>query len=233
MRNNIILFMMLLFSFALLISGCRSEVPKPTSYQFSTQQKMQAAHHWDVLAEDVANQICLKLNKLESKYGHRSLYVVKNRSGAFTNAFYELLISNLLKKGIDISTEKSNSINVKYKTQVIHHQAERSQRSWPGYFTATASVISGGVAVARNVSEGSSGGAAAIGGILTGAALDSLQGYHVNLSNNEVLITTSVIYDNRILFNYTDIYYINDVDKLIYKDAVKVETKTYYLKSND
>ncbi|MBW6520249.1 MAG: hypothetical protein K0A99_04435 [Desulfoarculaceae bacterium] len=42
--------------FALSCSGC-TRIPQPTTYAYSEQQKMQAAHHWDVLANDVADQI--------------------------------------------------------------------------------------------------------------------------------------------------------------------------------
>ena len=38
--------------------GC-AQAPKPTAYPLTFQKKMQAASHWDLLAEDVADQIAV------------------------------------------------------------------------------------------------------------------------------------------------------------------------------
>jgi len=41
----------------LLVGGCASRIPEPITYPYSQQQKMEASHHWQVLAEDLANRI--------------------------------------------------------------------------------------------------------------------------------------------------------------------------------
>ena len=42
-----------------LLVGC-AQVPKPSAYSFSYQKKMQAAHHWELLARDVAKGVALE-----------------------------------------------------------------------------------------------------------------------------------------------------------------------------
>ena len=63
-----ILILLILF----LVVGC-TRIPQPASYAYSEQQKMQAAHHWDVLASDVANQINNQL--IRSDYIDKNVFV--------------------------------------------------------------------------------------------------------------------------------------------------------------
>lgn len=196
-----------------VIYGCKSKVPKPTSYDFSTQQKMQAAHHWNILAHDVASQI---EKKLHNKYGNtkKTLYVYENSDVPFTDSFYDLLISNLIDRGVQVTTEKQDAFKAKYDVQLIHHSADNTQRPWPGSNTAAAtSTIAGGIAVLRNISGGVSAGFAVASGLIWGGASDASYGYmNVKLPHNEVLVTTTVVHDTTIVFKKTDVYYINDKD---------------------
>lgn len=50
----------------LFMFGCYTQTPRPAAYDYSTQQTMQAAYHWDILAEDVAREIKMNLAKRES-----------------------------------------------------------------------------------------------------------------------------------------------------------------------
>lgn len=196
----------------LLFCGCRSQVPKPTSYKFSTQQKMQAAQHWDVLAQDVASQIAKKLNNRNVE-NRNPLYVQNDSKLTFTDAFYDLLVGHLIDRGVPVTNNKQGAIVAQYDVQLIRHSANNSQRPWPGTHTATASTISGGIEVARNISgEVAKRVAAYSGGILLGAAIDASYGYHVKLPRNEVLITTTLEQNDRLVLKNTDIYYINDKD---------------------
>ena len=50
------LFLPMLVTVLCLASGC-VRMPQPQGFPYSNQPKMQAAHHWNVLANDVANRI--------------------------------------------------------------------------------------------------------------------------------------------------------------------------------
>jgi hypothetical protein len=52
MQMNVVWGVLFLF----LLAGC-ARVPKPTLHEYSYQRHMQAAHHWNVLANDVADQV--------------------------------------------------------------------------------------------------------------------------------------------------------------------------------
>ena len=40
-----------------LITGCTARIPEPTAYPYSQQMKIQAVHHWQILAKDVADRV--------------------------------------------------------------------------------------------------------------------------------------------------------------------------------
>ena len=231
MRRAIVILIIMMSMF--VFYGCKSKVPKPTSYDFSTQQKMQAAHHWNILAHDVASQI---EKKLHHKYGNtkKALYVYEKSDVPFTDSFYDLLISSLIDRGVRVTTEKQDAFKVKYDVQLIHHSADNTQRPWPGINTAATSTIAGGIAVSRNISGGVAAGlASASGFILGGAALDASYGYmNVKLPRNEVLVTTTVVHDTTIAFKKTDLYYINDKDFWHYVQDKSVHKNNKY-KSNE
>ena len=62
----------LLLLVSMLLVSCTSQIPVPTNYPYTEQQKMQAAHHWDVLAADVVEQL-KQSNKISQSM---PLYVV-------------------------------------------------------------------------------------------------------------------------------------------------------------
>ena len=44
------------YCFLVFLVGC-AQVPRPSTYPYTFQQKMQAADHWKVLANQVAEQV--------------------------------------------------------------------------------------------------------------------------------------------------------------------------------
>ncbi|MCP4697859.1 MAG: OmpA family protein [Gammaproteobacteria bacterium] len=57
MKHNLIVII-----FAVLLSACtRTPLPIAAAYPISTQKRMQAAHHWDVLAEHLSRRIRISL----------------------------------------------------------------------------------------------------------------------------------------------------------------------------
>lgn len=85
-----------------LIAGCASEVPIPTAYERSYQPKMWAAHHWNVLAADVAERLNLSLSGLESDRP-LVLHVRRGDPTVFNSAFHELLETQLMQQGFGVT----------------------------------------------------------------------------------------------------------------------------------
>lgn len=194
-----------------LVVSC-SQVPFPTTYRLNTQKKMQAAHHWDVLAADVAEQVKIFIDRNEHLKDIPT-YVSSPDTTPFGNIFHDLLISHLITKGIVVSRINKNSITIKYEVQVLEH-SDRFVRHPPFVYSALAL----GILVAREAPVW-----------FTGLGLASLADYGRGLTtgdlpNKEVIITTSLVSNDRYMMHKSDIYYINVPDSWHYEQGAK---KTY------
>ncbi len=206
-------FIVLLLIF---LSSC-SRMPQPASYAYSEQQKMQAAHHWDVLASDVANQINNQL--VISDYIDRTVYVKttcgtdaipceRGKTTHFNEGFRDLLITRLVNFGVPTSFEKKVAdIEVNYKVQVVYHASKRYSMA-PGTLTAITAVVS----VFRHAPS-------TIQALALAAGLDIANSASPMNGHYEVIITTSMVTDEKYLFRTSDIYYINDPDFWHYQNA--------------
>ncbi len=206
MTRSALLFCLAL---ALAAAGC-ARIPQPSTFMFSDQQKMQAAHHWEVLANNVADQINHEL--IRQGYLETPVFVrhtcnrpdpcAPGATTPFDEGFNDLLISQLVNFGIPTQAKPGNgALTVEYKVQVVHHQSGRIRRLWPGVLTAlTSSVI-----VLQDAPWEAIALAAAATGDLTGGTL-TVDGHY------EVIISASIVHDNLYLMRKSSIYYVNDPD---------------------
>ncbi|MCB1777036.1 MAG: hypothetical protein KDI50_06345 [Candidatus Competibacteraceae bacterium] len=111
------------------LGACTTPMPVETGYPLTYQQKMRSAHHWDVMAIDVANwlQDALMMPNLEYDKGHEaqerptiSLYLEPPRYYTAAGAgFYDLLTTRLVERGFIITTTPSAGLPVSYDMQVV------------------------------------------------------------------------------------------------------------------
>ncbi len=207
MRNS--RFVLLLVLVLCLTTGC-IRMPQSQGYPYTNQKKMQAAQHWNVLANDVANRINNEL--IRQNYVSASLYV-KHSCGKpdackqgetfpFDEGFNDLLTTQLVNFGVNTQvTSVGATLTVDYKVQVVYHQDVRYQWPQPGVLTA----LTAGVMVLRDAPW-------EIVAIATAAAVDTLRATSSINGHYEVIITTSIIDGNKYAMRTSDIYYINDAD---------------------
>lgn len=200
----------------MLMGGC-TRIPQPAGYAFSEQQKMQAAHHWDVLANDVADQVNTELidrGLLDTPVYVRHSCGPSGDCGPggtfpFDEGFNDLLTTQLVNFGVPTKAKEDNKgLVVDYKIQVVYHQANRYQWPKPGVLTA----LTAGIMVFRNAPF-------EIAAIAGAASADALWSTSVFNGHYEVIITTSIVNDNLYLMRKSDIYYINDSDVLQYQQV--------------
>jgi hypothetical protein len=208
MRNS---FLLILLATALcLTTAACTRIPQPQGFPYSDQRKMQAAHHWNVLANDLANRINNEL--MRKQYLHAAVYVrhscgKPNACGPgetfpFDEGFNDLLTTQLVNFGVNTLTKPEGACLIAdYKVQVVFHQADRYQWPQPGVITALAA----GITVLRDASP-------EVITIAAAAAFDYLNATMVTNGHYEVIITTSIIDKNRYVMRSSDIYYINDAD---------------------
>ncbi|WP_028579952.1 hypothetical protein [Desulfogranum japonicum] len=204
-------WLIFLFIFFVLssLTGC-VRIPQSTGYPYTSQAKMQAAHHWSVLAGDVAHQINNDL--IERGYLLDPVYV-KHTCGlpdacsgggtfAFDEGFNDLLVSHLVQSGVPTRAAlEENTLLVEYKVQVLYHASARYQWPQPGVLTA----LTAGIVVFRHAPDD-------IIAVLTAGAVDAARATSTINGHYEVIITTSIQDDNEYIMHRSDIYYINDKD---------------------
>lgn len=213
----------------LTIFGCASRIPEPISYQYSQQHKMQASHHWEILAADLANRINNQLILsdnidtavfVKETCGDEQTLCKDNETSPFNEAFRDLLITDLVNLGIPTRSQRDeDAIEIFYKVQPVRHDANRFRTLQPGVLTA----ISSAILVLRNAPSELL--------LLAGGVGADIANTNLTFSSNyEVIITTSMIQKKNYLFRSSDIYYINDRDIRHYQDSPPTTAKVRFEK---
>ena len=209
------------------LSGCAaprySDAPTPTRFATSQQQTLQAAAHWQVIADNMAEQIS---NDLKNKGQARVLHVkVTDQETAFVDGFRELLTTALVNQGWDLSTSPKGALTVEVRYSVQRFRPDRAQNV---YFYGDATALVAGLwAVAGIADSGLTRGAKLL---TTAAAVEGFswlrneapgglqQGNVVNgpTPRSEVILTAQVLDNDRILARRTNLYFAADEDFGLY-----------------
>jgi hypothetical protein len=214
-RSYHILILLLIFTCA----GCGSRVPYATTFPFQTQRKVQAAKHWQVLAEDLVGQVkaCIAERK---ELMVMPVYVVPKRETPFDEIFHEILISQLVSDGVMVSGKERGAMKMEYNTKLLVH-SDRAYEKFPFKFTT----LGVGIKVARDIAdwmEQDLVNIAAGAGVLADIGLS----HHAGAPpNKEIIITTSLSLGDYFLMHRSDIYYINTPDAGHYVNAPKPESQ--------
>lgn len=202
---------------AAVLSGCASiDVPHADNYPASSQKKARAVHHWDVLADDVAQRVSDKLGATASPQS--AVYVVPVPDTAFREGFRELLMTRLLDRGVRVATAAEGALRLQIGTQVVQHSVHPNLNN-PVPWTSLAL----GVVVLRDMALFRRSNQSATLGILgVGAAADVaglLRGNRAagGLTGLEVLVSTALQDQGQYLARTADVYYIEQADIALYR----------------
>ncbi len=215
----------IIFAISFFVSGCHcytpcwiappavSQVPVPGAYPLSMQYKMQAMHHWSLLAGDITDRIKKKLEtgNLEFK---EPVYVIPSGTTPFEKAFRELLITRFVEKGIFVTDDLNSRILLNVDVQTVFHRREII-RTKAGVYKSLAP----GLFVKRNIPLAGRGNRLLeVERSIFDARLNVEAGaYTVELPKTEIMITTSLTSENDYLMRYSAIYYIDDSEWRHYK----------------
>ncbi len=204
---------------AIALCSC-TERPIPSSYVAMTQLNLQSAFHWDVLANDVADQI--KVNLASRRLADRPVFVQPATETPFGEGFRTMLVTRLVNKNVRTLVDKRDgALVVNYEIQVVHHKKGIT----PEYLPLTVAYLSGAVAVVRDVfiHRDTGRGILAIGGAIFGlGALNEAMGGSFLAGgppNTEIIFTTSVAAGGEFVMRKTDCYYVNTQDYWLYTSA--------------
>ena len=210
----------------LVVTGCnRRPIPMATSYPVTSQQKMQSAHHWNVLADDVAKRLKQTVDiTFPNAVVKPSLFIKladRQAKTPFGQGFHSLLTTKLIQQGLAIMANDigyGDSLVLNYNMQVVHHKDRRLTYAPPGIYTALAT----GVWMASQAQDKwKFPGLVALPFAIAGD-VNSLVDYHLpGETNTEVIITTSVKMGQQYIFGDSRIYYVNEGDFDHYEDLNK------------
>jgi hypothetical protein len=121
----------------LMSLGACAPIPIASTYPYSDQQKMQAAEHWRVLADDIATGI------RGSVPSDRPVYVARKGGGDFSQGFHTYLETALAHQGYVLSPTPLGANIVDYSVQPVIHPARRDTLAYPWPFWLVVDIFNG------------------------------------------------------------------------------------------
>jgi len=222
-----------------ITSGCATQyadVPTPTRFANSKQEKLQAAQHWKVIADHFAEQIAGDLfgrtdGLISGEWRGLPLYIPQpGGEQRFVQGFRELLITSLAQKKIPLSTSANNALTVDLSYSIYRFSADRQANTYTyGKLTVLAAGVwaLGGVLAAPGSSH--AGVEAGSKLLATAAAFDGYKAFNDEVlgegqiaggpvPRSEIILTSSIVDKSRIISRISNIYYTSDNERELYWD---------------
>jgi len=198
-------------------------MPSAEPFPDASLRKAKSAEHWNVIAGDVASQTAGLRNRPELQ--GKPLYVSPSGDNSdFSRGFQSMLISKLVNGGMNVATRPEGALQVTYEAQVVRHLAGQGD-----YQPGTVAALAGGILVAREIAIGSASSTAKAVGVTAVIAGADLLVAHAKLhsaTNTEVIITTSLIDNNKYLMRKTDVYYVEDAEGVMFEAPFRPQLRT-------
>ncbi|MFA7239673.1 MAG: hypothetical protein WC091_06140 [Sulfuricellaceae bacterium] len=214
-----------LASMVFLLGGCAtskfSDNPNSTRFNVTNQYKLQAAEHWHIIAEHMAEQLS---NDLKSKKVKQPLYIVSaNSDYPFVEGFRELLITAMLAQGWDMRLQPKDALPVDIRYSVYRFRPDRASQL---YHYGDASMLVAGLWAVSGIAD--------INGMVVGAkalsAAAMLEGFawmknegrqdaratSGPVPTSEIILTAMVTDEGKIIARRTNLYYSADEDAALY-----------------
>ncbi len=188
------------------------------------QKKMQAAKHWDVLAQHIANKI-RNMTVGDRDLAYRSVYLDSDDMSEFGSTLKELIRYHLFKSGVSVADYQDGAIVLTYKTKILNHNADRVSGDWiyqdqlalgaaylgTGAAFGIAAVYNAADYSSRTVAQGALVGPA-IGFGVAGLLNTAIYSQFTGITNTEMIFAAEMHADGKLRDMYVDVYYINPED---------------------
>ncbi|MDO9142611.1 MAG: hypothetical protein Q7U38_20000 [Methylobacter sp.] len=192
-----------LFSAALLISACAHEMPKGEAFESTDQLKLNSASHWDVLAQHEADMIKQTLSA-----SSLPVFIQEPKAGfPFARAYHHLLTSRLAEKGVQVVTRPDlNAATISYVVDVVEHSPRYRENRALATPLAQGVYYLAGTYLAKGAYD------------VTTTAMEIVKSPFYAFGNQvapgfstsvEVVITTQIIKERRVLNSDSRVYYVD------------------------
>lgn len=231
LRATIRLFMLLSLTFFVL--GC-SKTPVPSSHPYSLQKQMQAANHWRVIAKDIGDDVSSLVGS--DIFITSPIKITTNDNSSFSQAFRSFLATELVNYGVRLTTTSNPGYELFWSVQQVYHKASRSHTKYP--FGSYVGMSALGYGAYKLWTDSTRFARFLTVGVGTEAAVRSTYPWATRTPHNEIIININIQKDNEIVYRFSNIYYIKDLDTSQYFFARdnfdvdrNVQTRTVNVKS--
>lgn len=199
-----------------LITGCATKIPQAKNFPPSTQKKLMAAQHWNLVAKDAVTRTRQALTK--SGFSNDTpLYILENQNTVFDHAFRKYMIANFIEAGAVVSTKKEGALEIGYDTQVIKHASAIDPEQF-GYKTGTATGVATGFWVLRDAFTHNMF-TTALATVAMAGAYDVYDAQNPGETGVELLLSTSITHQDRYVMLNADAYYIEDAESWLFEEC--------------
>lgn len=201
----------------LSLTACATNVPQAENFPPAKQKKAMAVQHWGVIAGDAVAQTRLSLAK-QNIAKNKPLFVADNTKTDFSRAFRKYMIAGLIDDGFVVSAKKEGAVEIDYEAQVIRHAAAFDPLDFgykPGF--ATAGVA--GFWVLRDALKSFSFSSAGLGSLAVAGAYDGYKATNPGETPVELLISTSIVEQDRYVMLNADAYYIEKGEAWLFEEC--------------
>lgn len=199
------------------LSGCtHTDIPRAQHYPVSDQFKARAVHHWNLLADDVAERIAVSAQG-ESNAATGAYHLQTSSATPFQKAFSSLLLTRLVNKGVPMATlpldGEQPHARIRFDVQVVEHSsAALNMPQFPLTILATGLSVLRGFYLYPPTELG--GAAMGVAGAMLVDQGNRMQNGHAagGPTRTELLVSTTVVQGQRIVARTSDVYYIDSED---------------------
>ena len=190
-----------------------AEFPVATQFPQVYQGKLRAAAHWQAVADNEAELLSQKLPDILVGFSTDPRHDSDNSSD-FAIAYHHMLTNSLLENGLAVK-DGNGDFDLSYHIQVIEHDL-RGQSQLPAGFWSAATGV--GFLIAH-VADNWNNPELIL--VPIAVALDAYNYFNSDSDwwrtiNTEIVLTTAVRRDSRILYSNTSVYYFESSDRQLY-----------------
>ena len=192
---------------AAMLTGCaNAPIPVAENFQYTSQQKVRSAGHWELVSRDVVAQTLGTLNQAGAAGAPLYVALPPNPS-AFDYAFRDFLITQFVQSGTPVMQAPGQTLDVTYEAQVVRHNSDRPHFI-PGMFTMLAAGVGAAYGLRHEHVDAK---------ILAGLGLAVAADYANSINsggptNTEMILTTTVSRNGQYVARKTDVYYLENAD---------------------
>jgi hypothetical protein len=195
---------------AAALAGCavpHSPVPVATNFPTSQQPKLQAAAHWNAIADHVEQRLVTDMRKQPQ----RPFYLADDKDATpFKRALVNQLVTSLVRDGYVVSRSPAGAWKVEVEIQAVTFSPNRPQYRYAGAHAALAA----GAWVLADIDP-------TVGLVALAGGGDAYHWFHSQFAQGdtpktELIVTLSVGDQFRYHARSTSAYYVADTDRALY-----------------